>query len=48
MISQVFLALENYSYVGDTTGFITPMRSVLLEKSHNYSKLPRNQRNGAF
>jgi len=22
MISQIFLALENYSYVGDITGFI--------------------------
>jgi hypothetical protein len=29
MISQIFLALENYSYVGDTTGFSTVKKPVI-------------------
>jgi hypothetical protein len=29
MISQIFLALENYSYVGDNTSFTTEPKPVV-------------------
>jgi hypothetical protein len=44
MISQIFLALENYSYVGEIKDFSTAKRPVISEDTNRIIRVSLNTR----